>query len=164
MRIATFLLCVALLSVGCDHERFHMPAAAMEPTIKAGETVVADRGKTTPKRWDIVVFEKPNAGPPPLLYCFRVVGLPGDVIDFEDDPQGGLLINGKPPQLPQRLAGIDYRMPGTLDSAVHHPVQHPLTVPPHSYYVLGDNVDAANDSRFWGVVPAGNIVATVIDR
>lgn len=135
-----------------------------------------------PARGDIIVFKKPGGS---LFYIKRIVGIPGDVVRYGDDKQ--LTINGAPAALellhtesaPPRLhlkealgggwhelyleAGgeVLFRPPDAehcrlSQSAAGYILE--CTVPPRRYFVLGDNRDRSNDSRFWGFVPEESIV------
>jgi signal peptidase I len=137
---------------------YRMPVSVMEPTIEVGETVWADMSayqSADPQRWDVVVFRAPENAD--RSWVFRVVGMPGETISFAE---GGLLIDGKPADLPSRLADITYNAlaagPGALDD--------PFVIPEDSYYVLGDNPAKANDSRVWGAVEREEILGKVNDR
>jgi signal peptidase I len=76
----------------------------------------------------------------------RVVGVGGDRIGFAG---GELTVNGRVPDEP-------YLAAGTVTNG-----RDPIHVPPGSIYVLGDNRQNAQDSRFYGPVPAGNVQARV---
>ena len=137
---------------------FRMPVAAMEPTIKAGESFRTDMSafkSADPQRWDLVVFRSPQKEG--QVWVFRVVGMPGETISFGNV---GLLINGQTVDLPDHLGNISYS-----GLAVDVPaVEHPFVVPPFGYYVLGDNPDKANDSRVWGALAREHVLGKVDDR
>jgi len=129
---------------------------------------------SSPKRGDVMVFRYP--GDPATNFIKRVIGLPCDRIASRDKP---LIINGTP--VPQSLRG-DYtysergdradhvlfsrQMRETLDDRAHDILVTDLpgsgtdeyTVPQGHYFVMGDNRDRSNDSRFWGPVPEANVV------
>jgi signal peptidase I len=93
----------------------------------------------------------------------RVVGLPGERVTF--NPGGNILIDDKALQQPAQIASIEYSLPSHDPFSVGPvPLAHPLRIPADSYYVLGDNVRGANDSRYWGVLPRKNIVGKVLGK
>lgn len=182
-------------------EPFKIPSGSMIPTLLPGDfilvnkfaygirlpvvkTKVIDLGK--PERGDVVVFRYPVD--PSLDYIKRVVGLPGDYVEYIDKR---LRINGVTVPL-ERLP--DYVMPDRRayriqwreqlgkhthaiiwdESAppyVSHRMDFPYrelctyhrrgfscSVPEGHYLVLGDNRDGSSDSRVWGFVPDENLV------
>ncbi|MGH9764437.1 MAG: signal peptidase I [Blastocatellia bacterium] len=91
------------------------------------------------ERFDIVVFWFPDD--PSKSFIKRVIGLPGEMVRI--DSEGTLYINGRP--TPEPYLDADYtRFPRPLPDTY---------VKPHYYFVMGDNRDASNDSRSWGLVP-----------
>lgn len=129
-----------------------------------------------PRHGDVMVFRFP--GDPSQNFIKRVIGLPGDHVVYKDKK---LYINDV---LMEQTALDDYsysegtdsqgsdlqitskRMQENLDGIKHSillsdgPDQMPkdIIVPPHQYFVMGDNRDRSNDSRYWGTVPEQNIV------
>jgi signal peptidase I len=145
----------------------------MEPTIKADETIQVQMNayrSSTPQRWDVVAFAPPkhsvaagsdtdNLG----IWTFRVVGLPGDIISFDD---AGLSINGNSPgDRPSLIQNIQYKetTAGSVPARPRSPT-YPLTIPDGQYFVLGDNPDQANDSRLWGSLPRESILGRVKNK
>ena len=125
----------------------------MEPTLDPGETLVADLSAYTssnPNRYEVVIFDPPEGGG---QWAFRVIGLPGETINFSG---GTLIIDGKPPTLPNDLKFI-YRRSPTPTS-----VSFPHVIPQNSYFVLGDNPAQANDSRYWGSLPKTKITGKIL--
>jgi signal peptidase I len=127
-----------------------------------------------PKTGDIVVFRSPTN--PRMDLIKRVVGVPGDHISYINKV---LYINGK--EMPQTYLGDaqDHNEDPTSSWAVneksetlagvqHHIYVRPdlnesgdfqnIIVPPNSYFMMGDNRDDSNDSRFWGFMPEANII------
>ncbi|WP_163097101.1 signal peptidase I [Acidithiobacillus ferrianus] len=126
---------------------------------------------------DVMVFRYPKN--PRIDYIKRVIGLPGDTIEVKGND---LYINHK--LVPQKYIGtFDYRPEGQgaegmvipareyaqeLGGHTFHIIEFdtpeaqmnfgPFKVPPHAYFMMGDDRDNSNDSRFWGMVPQRNIV------
>ncbi len=98
-----------------------------------------------PQRGDIIVFRYPEDENKDFIK--RVIGLPGDTIQIKEKQ---VFVNGE--LLPDE--GFTQRIdPGIIDGRIN-PRDNlgPLTVPPDSYFVMGDNRDQSLDSRFWGFV------------
>jgi signal peptidase I len=93
--------------------------------------------------------------PPATIYVKRVAGEPGDHLRISG---GNLFINDKQVVLSNALGEITYQFP---DRASGMPPQTDLTVPADQYFVLGDNSTNSFDSRFWGCVPAENILGRI---
>jgi signal peptidase I len=93
-----------------------------------------------PQRGDIVVIDVPESSDIPLIK--RVIGLPGERVEVRD---GTVYIDGTPLQEPYLTEGAH----GTMAS---------LIVPAFQVFVMGDNRDASNDSRYFGPVPMEQIV------
>lgn len=150
------------------YSNFSLPAGHALPAFSFA--------KSGPRRGDVVIFRLPSD--PSVDYIMRVVGLPGDQIELRS---GVVYLNGK--ALPREAAG-DYAgsadFPGgklfkeTLPDGRAYLVldsgddpftddKQPVMVPAGHYFVMGDNRDNANDSRFGvGFVPEANIVAKAI--
>jgi signal peptidase I len=182
-------------------EPFKIPSGSMIPTLLIGDFILVNKfaygirlpvanvkiiDVGSPKRGDVMVFRYP--ADPSLDYIKRVVGLPGDRIEYRDKE---LRINGK--LVPRRQVG-DYesrerlqyfpRYLETFDGAEHEIIlekESPgfvgrtmdfshsgncdynsgglaCTVPAGHYFMMGDNRDNSSDSRVWGFVPDANIV------
>jgi signal peptidase I len=125
----------------------------MEPTIKEGNIIFVDPSAykiQLPERWDIVVYKRPTKvyiGP----FVMRIVGLPGEVISYDSM---GILIDGE--RFTPPVAGIIYSIDKN-DRLIHHP----FPIPENEYYLIGDNVNDAIDSRIWGSIPIENIIGKV---
>jgi signal peptidase I len=151
-------------------EAFLIPSASMAPTILPGDRVLVNKLEyrlREPHRFDVVVFRVPdNSG---QRFIKRLIGLPGDQVEVK---AGRVLINGQ--ELPQQAAPLP-PPPGasgevrweTHDGRIHRLLAGdgdaaadlpPQTVPPHAYFVLGDNRDRSHDSRHFSFVPAADLV------
>ena len=93
-----------------------------------------------PEHGEVIIFHFPRD--PSRDFVKRVIGVPGDVIEIQ---QGTVSVNGIALDEPY-ITQHDNRTIGLLE------------VQPDSFYVLGDNRRASNDSRDWGFVPAENVI------
>ena len=170
------------------YEPFRIPSGSMTPTLLEGDFIFVNKfvyglrlpvvntklveiGE--PERGDVMVFKLPSdAG---TNYIKRVVGLPGDVVEYRNKQ---LRINGEP--VPLKLLG-DYEGPGQsgagiaierLGGAEHellmiHGRQSPegtFVVPQGHFFMMGDNRDNSRDSRFQGVgfIPEDRLVGKAV--
>lgn len=180
------ILFVVLILRGFVAEPFRIPSGSMMPTLLVGDFILVNKftyglrlpvlhTKITegnqPDRGDVVVFRYPKN--PSIDYIKRVVGVPGDHVAYYNKQ---LFINGQPatltlegeysefaPELANEnelylnedLTGVEHKI--LIDDS-RMSVEGEFTVPAGSYFVMGDNRDNSNDSRFWGVVPEENLV------
>lgn len=154
--VKAFLIAIALAFVvrAFLMTPIEVKGASMEPTLHSQERMFVTKiGE--PKRFDIVVFHATEDKD----YIKRVIGLPGDVVEYKDDV---LYINGKPyeePYLDKSKKQISYGLlTGSFklsETAVGSDV-----VPEGHVFVLGDNRRNSKDSRHIGAVPIDSIVGT----
>ena len=97
-----------------------------------------------PKRGDIIVFKFPED--PDKDFIKRVVGVSGDVVEIRDK---NVFVNGKLQHHPYAYHTDPMIIPGGNQPRDNF---GPITVPPDSLFVMGDNRDHSYDSRFWGYV------------
>jgi signal peptidase I len=175
-------------------EPFRIPSNSMMPTLLTGDFILVNKFAYglrlpmlnykiveigNPQRGDVVVFKYPEN--PRIDYIKRVVGLPGDEINYRDKT---IFVNGEPViQLPVGSfsgEGSGIEMTGAKQSLEHlGEINHviltlfgapdspsncqvlalgPIMVPPNQYFVMGDNRDNSRDSRCWGFVPEDHFV------
>src|SRR5687767_14047220 len=100
------------------------------------------------RRRDIVVFKYPDQ--PERDFIKRVIGLPGETIELRNKK---VYVNGNPLDEPY----VHFLEPSHGSSEVtSFDVRErygPVTVPPDQYFVMGDNRDNSQDSRYWGFLP-----------
>ncbi|MFN7953221.1 MAG: signal peptidase I [bacterium] len=143
---------------------FRVPARSMVPTIAVGDWIVANRWsyrRAEPKRGDVIVFHFPMN--PAETYLKRVVGLPGETVEIHDRR---VVVDGREIDDPwghcpdgRRIgsAGADCgRATPRLDS------MSATRVPEQGYFVLGDDRQQSQDSRFWGPVPRDLLVGKIV--
>jgi signal peptidase I len=151
-------------------EAFLIPSASMAPTILPGDRVLVNKLEyrlREPHRFDVVVFRVPEN--PQQRFIKRLIALPGDEVEIK---AGRVRVNGR--ELPQQAAPLP-PPPGasgemrweTFDGKTHRLLTGdgearedlpPQVVPPHAYFVLGDNRDRSRDSRHFSFIPAANLV------
>ena len=134
--IAVTLVFAALVAI-VMFQSVTMQESAMEPTISVGDRFFMNRAVyqlTDPKRGDIIVF-KTNASDDAALHIRRIIGLPGETIQISG---GQILIDGK-----TYREGKDF-------PAISNPgaAQEPITLESNEYFVLGDNRNNSEDSRY----------------
>jgi signal peptidase I len=166
-----------------------VPTGSMKPTIEVGDRVVVNKLAydlkipfTTievvkwgdPKRGDIVVLFSPQDG---VRLVKRVIAVPGDRLEMRENQ---LFINGeaaswKPVGLTNDVdQGTSYVVEETVDGRSHKVMFtpaisapdkrwiEPMVVPEGQYYVMGDNRDNSNDSRFIGMIERRRIVGRAL--
>ena len=148
------------------YRSFKISSGGMMPTLLIGDVVLISLEVVEPNRGDIIVFEYPHDRSEFLI--FRVVGIPGDMIDYQDKT---LIVNKVEFS---RIPSQDYVFPRHkistyfefhanadysifLDANLESSDMVGVTVPPDHYFVMGDNRDHSNDSRFWGFVPKSHL-------
>jgi len=98
-----------------------------------------------PQRGDIIVFRFPEDEEKDFIK--RIVGLPGDTIQIRNKV---VYVNRNPLKDTAYTQRVD---PGIIDGRINPRDNFgPVTIPPDSYFVMGDNRDQSLDSRFWGYV------------
>ncbi|HZL54931.1 MAG TPA: signal peptidase I [Solirubrobacteraceae bacterium] len=173
--IVVFALALAFAIQAFVVKPYRIPSGSMEPTLKIGQRVLVDRiGNDffSPSVGDIVVFHPPAGAPNEVCgnqagpgqacdkptkakstenYIKRIVGGPGDMIKIID---GQVYRNGKKEK--QTYASITGCTKQSLDC--NYP--KPIKIPAGHYFMMGDNRDYSDDSRFWGPVPRAWIIGT----
>lgn len=167
-------------------EPFKIPSGSMLPGFKIGDYLIVNKFAwgvrfpvwdkvlipvSKPKRGDVVIFHFPVDTK--VDFIKRVIGVPGDKISYINKR---LFVNGKP--VPTKL--IDHQILQSdsptnavevnqeiADGHVYQVANMPwlpawsfknVTVPKGHYFVMGDNRDNSEDSRYWGFVPYSYLV------
>ena len=141
-------------------QAFTIPSGSMMDTLLIGDYILVNKflfgpeipftdkhlpGLRDPEHGDIIVFKYPNDESRDFIK--RIIAVGGDTVQVRDNR---VTLNGK-------LLDEPYVIPGSFRST---PSTHcgylygcdPLVVPPGSYFVMGDNRDNSQDSRYWGFV------------
>ena len=182
-------------------EPFKIPSGSMIPTLLVGDFILVNKYTygirlpvvnrkilelNRPRRGDVMVFRYPDD--PSLDYIKRVVGVPGDRIEYVNKR---LIVNGQPAPLralddylSRERMQFSRRFVEVLDGREHEILVEDdapayasqlrtfpharncnyntsglaCTVPPGHYFMMGDNRDNSSDSRVWGFVPDEYIV------
>lgn len=176
------IIVIAVFILTFTVQPFRIPTGSMEPTLLIGDFLLVDKQVTADSlgslllpspaihRGDVIVFHYPVD--PEVHLVKRVVGIPGDRIRLRG---GNVLVNGlrlEEPYAVHRVSAPDnfrdnfprlqnadptinsrwwIRMRKLIDNGE-------LIVPAGNYFVLGDNRNDSEDSRYWGFVPSENIV------
>lgn len=127
-------------------EPFQVEGRSMDNTLQDGERLVMLKLAEV-DRFDVVVVPPPNV--PEKLYIKRVIGIPGDTIEFKDDK---LILNGKPLDEPY-LAEMQAQTEGnfTYDMTLEERTGA-TEVPEGQIFVMGDNRRNSTDGRNFGFI------------
>ncbi|ULT59434.1 signal peptidase I [Neobacillus drentensis] len=128
--------------------------ASMMPTLRDQDRMVVSK-VGEPKRFDIVVFHATEN----TDYIKRVIGLPGDRIEYKDDT---LFVNGKAykePYLDEYKREIETG-PLTASFKLEETAVGSATVPKGQLFVMGDNRRKSKDSRRIGAIPMDKVIGT----
>lgn len=149
-------------------QAFKIPTGSMENNLLIGDHLVVNKFVFAPtateiermllpvspvERGDVVVFKYPED--PERDFIKRVIGLPGETLEVR---RKVVYINGKPLDEPY----VHFLQPASpegheLTSYDVRETYGPVTIPPGNYFVMGDNRDNSQDSRYWGFLPAAYV-------
>ena len=160
--LAVVAIAVALLIQAFLVKPYRIPSESMENTLLIGDRVLVDRVSwrfSEPQRGDITVFHPPFDGP---VLIKRIIGMPGDVVSLEG---GSVFVNGSRLDEPyvRRVGGRPVPTEPFLNG-LPWALDKPYKVPPHSYFMMGDNRIDSGDSREFGPVPRDQFVGSAFAR
>jgi signal peptidase I len=149
-------------------QAFKIPTGSMEENLLVGDHLLVNKFMFGPTAWslerallpteepgrgDVVVFKYPEE--PDRDFIKRIIGLPGDTIEIRDRR---VYVDGAPVDEPYvhflEPAGSPTQEVTSLDVRNRY---GPVTVPEGHYFVMGDNRDNSQDSRYWGFLPRGYV-------
>jgi signal peptidase I len=144
-------------------QAFKIPTGSMENNLLIGDHLLVNKFVFAPtafpiesailpiqtiRRGDVVVFKYPED--PERDFIKRVIGLPGETLELRNKR---VYIDGKPLEEPY----VHFLLPprsGSEGTSLDVREQYgPVTVPPDHYFMMGDNRDNSEDSRYWGFLP-----------
>lgn len=138
-------------------QAFKIPTGSMRPTLLEGDRILVNKfiygaripltdarapAVRQPKRGDIIVFLYPQS--PTKYYIKRLIAVGGETAQIKD---GSIYVNGRLCDEPDFQKRFYYNRGSFGEEGKE------ITVPPESYFVLGDNSASSMDSRYWGFVP-----------
>jgi signal peptidase I len=160
---------LALLIRAFVVQAFKIPSGSMKPTLLVGDHILVNKfiygiklrvpfsslnytliPISSPKRNDVVVFIYPVD--PKKDFIKRVIGLPGDTVQVKNKR---VYINNLPIVDPHGVHSDQMIIP---EAEQPRDNTGPIIVPPHKYFVMGDNRDESYDSRYWGFVDQKEII------
>lgn len=162
-------------------EPYQIPSGSMLPTLTVGDFIVVNKFEygirlpvvgtkifdiNEPKIGDVMVFKYPKDTA--VKFIKRVVAVPGDTIELRNKI---IYVNGQ--KMPQVYVGDESPTTQIYKEQIGE-VEHlilrnknpgkngSITVPEGQYFMMGDNRDGSNDSRYWGFVPEQNITGKAV--
>jgi signal peptidase I len=148
-------------------QAFKIPTGSMKPNLLVGDHLIVNKFVFAPtassleqallpmrpiRRGDIVVFKFPEE--PERDFIKRVIGMPGDTLELKNQT---VLINNQPLNEDYAHYLFPSALDGFADSFDIRRKYGPVTVPAGHYFMMGDNRDDSQDSRFWGFLPASYV-------
>jgi signal peptidase I len=159
------VLAIILVFTGYVAQATQVPTGSMKPTILVGDHFFIEKlafpgnypaavrpflPKRAVRRGDIIVFRSPVDSSTP--YVKRVIGTPGDSVEIREKD---VFVNGVQLDEPYKIH-VDHKVHAndswTIESDKKRDNYGPQIVPPDKFFVMGDNRDDSNDSRYWGFV------------
>jgi signal peptidase I len=148
-------------------QAFKIPTGSMEPNLLVGDHLIVNKMIFAPtatgieravlpgrpvERGDVIVFKFPQD--PERDFIKRVIGLPGERLELR---RKIIYINGEPLTEPYAHFLEPPSPVGTPPTGDLRESYGPVTVPAGQYFMMGDNRDNSEDSRYWGFMPASYI-------
>jgi signal peptidase I len=147
-------------------QAFKIPTGSMEENLLIGDHLLVNKfifapaatgleGALLPvksiNRGDVIVFKYPEE--PDRDFIKRVIGLPGETVEVREKK---VYVNGTALDEPYAHYLLPVSTPSEFHEVTSFDVRErygPVTVPAGHYFVMGDNRDNSQDSRYWGFLP-----------
>jgi signal peptidase I len=148
-------------------QAFKIPTGSMKPNLLVGDHLLVNKFIFAPtalpiermllpmrpiERGDVLVFKFPEE--PDRDFIKRVIGLPGETLELRNQT---IFINGMPLVEPYTHYLFPAAGEGETQSLDLRRKYGPVTVPPGHYFMMGDNRDDSQDSRYWGFMPVSYV-------
>jgi signal peptidase I len=143
-----FAALLSLVIITFVVQAFYIPSGSMEPTLMVDDRILVAKFvyRLGPvRRGDVIVFRYPLN--PQRDFVKRVMGLPGERVRLKE----GVVYVGD-----RALSEKGYTIKPDFGN------YGPVTVPASQFFVLGDNRNNSEDSRFFGYVPRANIIGKAV--
>ena len=143
IKVIVIALAIALPVRYFIAEPFIVSGASMDPTFSTNQFLIVDRLSyhfSEPKRGDVIIFEYPNN--PSIYYIKRIIGLPNESIDIQDDTVTITDAKGQKIKPDQSYVNPIHAWHGSFHASIGD----------HEYFVMGDNRAESSDSRIWGLL------------
>ncbi len=162
-------------------QAFYIPTESMEPTLCGHDAGISRTGVSysdschdhlfvdklsyrlrDPHRGEIIVFRAETKADPmhrqENILIKRLVGVPGDTLEVKRDEHGELrlFVNGTAAKEPYVAEPMQDRMDAM------YATRGPLTLGKGQYFVMGDNRNNSNDSRYWGTLSRDRIIGKAL--
>lgn len=144
LQLLAYILAIFVITFLILHfvgQRTEVSGSSMEDTLSDGDNLIVEKISyrfTDPKRFDIIIFPYKYSSEP-TYYIKRIIGLPGETIQIDVD--GNIFIDGE-------ILKEDYGLATILNPGR---AAEPITLGDDEYFVMGDNRNGSEDSRFQDV-------------
>ncbi|WP_414549166.1 signal peptidase I [Anabaena sp. CCY 0017] len=156
LTLIAIALCLAILIRTFIAEPRYIPSDSMLPTLHTGDRLVVEKVSYRfhpPAAGDIIVFQPPaelqrRGYPSDQAFIKRVIGLPGKILKVTN---GKVYLDGE----------------ALVEDYIAEPPNQPfpaVQIPEDKFFVMGDNRNDSNDSRYWGFLPRPNIIGRAAFR
>jgi len=147
-------------------QAFKIPTGSMENNLLVGDHLLVNKFAFAPalgtferavlpireiRRGDIVVFKYPDE--PERDFIKRVIGLPGETLELRNKR---VFVDGQPLEEPY-VHFLEPIPEGEVTSSDVRERYGPVRVPENQLFVMGDNRDNSQDSRYWGFLPVSYV-------